>query len=71
MRLVVTAWRLRQAARQALEAGGIERALGLASEAQHVHRTPEGEALRVLAAWLNSRTTAPNGTSPDGIPTAP
>jgi hypothetical protein len=55
MRLAVKAWRLRQAARQALEADEIERAFELASEAQHVHRTPGGEALRVLIAWLSVR----------------
>ena len=48
MRLAVKAWRLRQAARQALDAGECARALGLASEAQHVHRTPSGESLRLL-----------------------
>jgi hypothetical protein len=68
MRLAVKAWHLRQGARQALDAGALERALGLASEAQQVHRTPGGEALRVLIAWLSVRGTAPNVTPPDGIP---
>lgn len=71
MRLAVKAWQLRQGARQALEAGALERALGLASEAQHVHRTPSGEALCVLIGWLSARATAPNLTPPDGIPSAP
>ncbi len=71
MRLAVNAWRLRQAARQALEAGELDRALELADEAQHVHRTPGGEALRVLIEWLSARAAAPNLTPPDGIPSAP
>ena len=53
MRLAVKAWRLRQAARRAVEAGEIERALELASHAQQVHRTPAGESLRVLSAWFS------------------
>jgi len=71
MRLAVKAWQLRHGARQALEAGALERALGLASEAQQVHRTPGGEALRVLIEWLSVRATAPNVTQPNGIPRAP
>jgi hypothetical protein len=54
MGLAVKAWRLRQAARQALERGDYERAVGWASEAQHVHRTPHGESLRLLSAWLHA-----------------
>ena len=55
MRLAVTAWRLREAARQALEAGEFARALGLASEAQHLHGTPGGASLRLLGAWLDTQ----------------
>jgi hypothetical protein len=54
MGLAVKAWRLRLAARQALDRGNYERALGLASEAQHVHRTPRGEFLRLLSVWLHA-----------------
>ena len=54
MRLAAEAWRLRQRARQALELGDDERALGLASEAQHLHDTPPGDALRRLSAWLST-----------------
>jgi hypothetical protein len=60
MRLAVEAWRLRQAARQALDRGDYGRALSLASEAQHVHRTPHGESLRVLSAWLNADSSRRN-----------
>jgi hypothetical protein len=53
MMLAVDAWRLRQAARQALEAGEFERARGLAMKAQQVHRTPIGKSLNALSAWLH------------------
>lgn len=52
MLLAVKAWQLRQAARQALDNGDVERALGLASEAQGIQGTESGEALRLLGAWL-------------------
>lgn len=52
MRLAVGAWRLRDAARQALVDGNVERAHALASDAQHLHRTSRGESLRLLSGWL-------------------
>ena len=54
MLLAVKAWQLRQAARQALEAGNVERALGFAIEAQGIQGTDGGEALRLLGAWLKT-----------------
>jgi predicted amidophosphoribosyltransferase len=54
MLLTVKAWQLRQAARQALTAGDVERALELAIEAQSIQSTGSGETLRLLAAWLNT-----------------
>jgi hypothetical protein len=54
MGLAVKAWRLRQAARQALDHGDYERALVLASKAQHAHRTPHGESLHLLSVWLSA-----------------
>jgi hypothetical protein len=54
MMLAVQAWQLRQAARQALEAGDVERALGLATQAQGIQDTGSGEALRLLGAWLQA-----------------
>ncbi len=54
MLLTVKAWQLRQAARQALNAGDVERALGLAIEAQGIQSTESGEALRLLGAWLKT-----------------
>jgi len=47
MTLAVKAWQLRQSARAALEAARV-------AEAQQAHRTPEGERLRLLCAWLAS-----------------
>ena len=52
MLLAVQAWQLRQAARQALDAGELERAVELAVEAQGIQGTEGGEALRLLGAWL-------------------
>jgi hypothetical protein len=52
MVLAVKAWQWRQAARQALGAGDVERALGLAIEAQGIQETESGGALRLLGAWL-------------------
>ena len=54
MILAVNAWRLRQAARHALDHGDYERAIVLASEAQHAHRTPRGQSLHLLSVWLNA-----------------
>jgi hypothetical protein len=48
----VHAWQLRQSAREALGAGDVQRALGLAIEAQGTQGTESGEALRLLAVWL-------------------
>ena len=56
MLLAVQAWRLREAARQALDAGDVERALRLSVEAQGIQDTGSGETLRLLGAWL---TTVP------------
>ena len=56
MLLTVKAWQLRQAARQALDAGDAGRALELAIEAQGTQGTGSGEALRLLGAWLNLKT---------------
>jgi hypothetical protein len=54
MLLSVQAWQLRQAARQALDAGDVQRALALAGEAQGIQGTGSGEALRLLGAWLQA-----------------
>ena len=54
MTVAVKAWQLRRAARESLDRGDSERALALASEALDAHRTPDGELLRLLSAWLNA-----------------
>ena len=54
MLLAVKSWQFRQAARQALDAGDVERALALAIEAQAIQGTERGEALRLLGAWLKA-----------------
>jgi hypothetical protein len=58
MVLAVKAWQLRQAARQALGAGDARRAVELASEAQGIHDTERGAALRLAAAWIAERELA-------------
>ena len=54
MLLAVQAWQLRQAARQALDAGDLEQAIGLAVEAQGIQGAESGESLRLLSAWLKT-----------------
>ena len=54
MLLSVKAWQLRQASREALKAGDVERALTLAMEAQDIQGTESGEALRLLCGWVTS-----------------
>lgn len=61
MALSAHAWRLREAARQALRDGQIDRAYDLAAEAQELQHTATGEALHLLCAAL-IRCAAP---SPD------
>jgi hypothetical protein len=63
MLLAVKAWQLRQAARQAFDAGDVERALGLAIAAQGIQSTESGEALRLLGAWLKT-VCAPQSCRP-------
>ncbi|MBZ5723481.1 MAG: hypothetical protein LAP87_00650 [Acidobacteriia bacterium] len=65
MRLAVQAWQLRQTARQALDAGDVERALVLASEAQAIQDTERGGALRLLGAWLKGAGAASTPSSED------
>ena len=62
MLLSVQAWRLRQAALQALSAGDPELAVERAVEAQGIQDTPRGEALRLLGAWLQTVAINPPAT---------
>ncbi len=52
MRIAAEAWRLREAARQALMAGEFGLAFQLAGRAQGAQATPAGGALLRLGAWL-------------------
>ena len=54
MLLAARAWRLRQAARQALACGQFDLAGKLAAEAQTAHHTRGAESLRALSRWLGS-----------------
>lgn len=55
MTLAVTAWRMRQAARQAIAAGEFALARDLTSRAQRICYTPAGKKLEGLTAWLAHR----------------
>lgn len=55
MRLQAGAWRLRQAARDAIREGDPSRAHALATKAQEIHQTAQGSRLRFVAAWLQVR----------------
>jgi hypothetical protein len=52
MGLMANAWRLRQAARQAITGGDPVRARALAWEAQQICHTPVGGHLEALSSWL-------------------
>jgi Flp pilus assembly protein TadD len=52
MLIAAKAWRLRREARRSIEAGDFGCAITLASRAQELQRTPSGESLRLLGAWL-------------------
>jgi predicted amidophosphoribosyltransferase len=52
MLLAAHAWRLRESARAAIASGDFERSLQLASEAQQVQATRQGEALLKVGEWL-------------------
>jgi hypothetical protein len=53
MILAVKAWRLREAARAAMEAGRFERAFELTTRAQEAQRTVAGDALWVVSGLLS------------------
>jgi hypothetical protein len=60
---------MQEAARTALGAGQFERALGLVAKAQAAHRTPAGEALRLVVlscmSYGNSECKAVPALLPD------
>ena len=52
MGLAAGAWRMREAARDALAQGDFTRARALASKAQEICRTPAGRDLEMVSSWL-------------------
>ena len=52
MGLVVSAWRLREAARQAIAEDDMVQARALAAQAQELYGTPSGRDLELVAGWL-------------------
>lgn len=52
MSLQANAWRLREAARQAISNGDLARARALASTAEALHHTPIGSRIKSLSSWL-------------------
>ena len=64
MGFAASAWRMREAARQAIAGGDLERASALASQAQEVCRTAAGRELEMVASWLG-------GANLDGDKSAP
>ena len=52
MVLQVKAWRLREAARQAIASGDSINAAALASQAEALHGTPAGKRIQALSSWL-------------------
>jgi len=52
MRLQAEAWRLRQAAREAIREGHPTRARDLAKKAQEIQRTSRGAHLEFVTGWL-------------------
>lgn len=58
MGLVASAWRLREASRQAIVEGDMVLARALAAQAQELCRTPAGRDLETIAGWLESPAQA-------------
>ena len=52
MRLQTAAWRLREAARDAIREGDPNRAHALATKAQEIYHTTQGSRLKFVAVWL-------------------
>jgi len=52
MSLAAQSWRLRQAARQSLNQGDLDKAQAFAEEAESICHTPEGKSLLTLSVLL-------------------
>jgi predicted amidophosphoribosyltransferase len=53
MGLAASAWRLREAAREAIAGGDMMRARELAAQAQELCGTPAGRDLELVSGWLD------------------
>jgi len=67
MNLAARAWRLREAARQAISEGDAERACRLASQAQHLCWTPAGCDLEIVSSALAAGGPDPAGGTEEPI----
>jgi len=52
MALQLKAWRLREAAREALSNGDFIRAKSFADQAEEMHSTPAGKHIQFLSSWM-------------------
>ena len=52
MGLAAVAWRMREAAREAIAEGDMARARALAAQAQEICGTPAGRDLEMVGSWL-------------------
>ncbi len=63
MSLAAQAWRLRQAARESLDQGDLEKAYAFAAEAEAICHTPAGKTLLELSVMLNASCGYPTTSS--------
>ena len=64
MRLAAGAWRMREAARDAISLGDLAGAQALASQAQEICRTPAGRDLEMVSSWLAGASLEMDKASP-------
>ena len=64
MGLAADAWRMREAARQAMAEGDVARARALAIQAQELCGTPAGRQLEMVSRWLVGASPEMDRTGP-------
>jgi hypothetical protein len=64
MGLAAGAWRMREAARQAIAEGDVARARALASQAQEICRSAAGRDLEMVSSWLAGASLEMDKASP-------
>jgi hypothetical protein len=64
MGLAAGAWRMREAARQAIAEGDVARARALASQAQEMCRSAAGRDLEMVSSWLAGASLEMDKASP-------